>query len=188
MAIIGEDGTGISGAAAYGADPVALTTAYWAERPNDPLAATWAAETATTAIKEGALRSAAAYVEATWGPFFIGHRKTQTQGLSWPRVAGRDEAGDLIPLTDGLGNELPALPPQLIAAQAELAARAVTGPLAEDAERGGRVKSERVDGAIAIEYMDGAPAETSFGVVAGILASLLNGSQPGSTSATWFWR
>lgn len=188
MAITGEDGTGIAGAEAFGVDPVALTTAYWASRPNDALAATWGATATTMPIKEGALRSAAAYIEATWGPFFIGLRRTQAQGLSWPRVAGKDEAGDLIPLADGLGSELPALPPQLIAAQAELAARAVSGPLAEDAERGGRVKSERVDGAIAIEYMDGAPAETSFGVVAGILAPLLNGLQPGSTTATWFWR
>lgn len=187
MAIIGEDGTGISGAAAYGADPVALTTAYWAARPNDPLAATWAAITTTMPIKEGALRSAAAYIEATWGPFFIGLRKTQTQGLSWPRVAGKDEAGNLIPLTDGLGNELPALPLQLIEVQAELAARAVSGPLAKDAARGGLIKAVGA-GSARVEFMDGAPSDKSFGTVAQTLASLLNGSQPGSKTATWFWR
>lgn len=188
MAITGEDGTGVAGAEAYGADPVALASAYWAARPNDPLAAIWAAVTTTTPIKEGALRSAAAYIEATWGPFYTGLRKTQTQGLLWPRVAGKDDRGNLIPLTDGLGNELQALPPPLIAAMAEVAARAVSGPLVEDAERGGQVKRERVEGAVEVEYFDGAPSETKFGFVAGILASILNGSQPGSQVATWFWR
>lgn len=184
MAITGETGAGVVGAEAYGADPVAFITAYWAARTNDPLAAIWAA--ATTDKKEGGARSAAAYLDANWGPFYIGLRKAQTQGRLWPRVAGKDDDGELIALTDALGNELPALPPELLNAQAELAARAASGPLLKDAKRGGKIK--RVKGGSAeVEFADGAPLETTFGIVKGILAPILNGSQPGAANPTWYW-
>lgn len=184
--IIGESGAGVTGAEAYGADPVALVDAYWASRTNDPLSASWSDVSNTTAKKEGAIRSATAYLDATYGAFYIGVRKTQTQGLLWPRVAGKDDDGNLIPLTDALGTEIPALPPQLIAATSELAARATTGALVRDADRGGQVKRKKI-GPIETEYMDGAPADKSFGVVAGILDPILNGSQPRARSATWYW-
>lgn len=191
MAIVGEDGTGVTGAEAYGDDPIALIGAYWSARPHDPLSDAWGDGDLATATKEGAARAATAYIDATWGPFYIGYRASQTQGLLWPRVAGKDDDGDPVALTDGLGNELPALPPQLVMAMAELAARALSGPLAEDAARGGRVK--RTSEAVGplkeeVEYFDGAPAETRYGVVLGILAPVLNGSQPGAGYPTWFWR
>ena len=176
----------MTGAEAYGADPIALIDAYWTSRTNDPLSASWADAGNTMAKKEGAARSATAYLDATYGAYYIGVRKTQTQGLLWPRVSGKDDDGNLIPLTDALGTEIPALPSQLIAAMAELAARATSAPLVRDAERGGQVKSKKI-GPLETEYMDGAPADRSFGIVAGILASILNGSQPRAQSATWYW-
>lgn len=184
MPIVGETGAAITGAEAYGADPVALITSYWSLRTHDALSAIWAG--ATTAVKEGAARSASSYLDATYGPFYIGLRQTQTQGLLWPRVEGKDEEGELIALTDALGTELPALPPQLIAAMSELAARAISGPLADDAERGGKVKRYKA-GSVELEFADGAPVATEYGVVKGILAPILNGAQPGAASPTWHW-
>ena len=60
-------------------------------------------------------------------------------------------------------------------------------------ERGARVStdndvSERVEGAIEVEYMDGAPSEKSFGIVAKMLAPILNGAQQGSAAPSWEWR
>lgn len=184
MAITGENGSGITGAEAYGADPVALITAYWSLRTHDALSATW--DGAETAIREGAARSATAYLDATYGPFYIGVRRTQSQGLYWPRVEGKDDEGELIPLVDALGNELPDLPNELIAAMAELAARAITAPLAADAERGGKIKSVKA-GSVAVEFADGAPVATEYGFVKGILSPILNGSQPGAANPTWHW-
>lgn len=184
MSIVGETGTGVTGAEAYGADPVALITTYWSLRTNDPLSAAWAA--ATTAIKEGAARTAAAYLDGTYGPFYIGIRKTSTQGLLWPRIEGKDDLGADIPLKDELGNALPALPPQLISAMAELAARAISGPLEEDAISDHRLTREKV-GNIEFEYAEGAGADR-FGVVAAILFQILTGYQPGQTSPSWHWR
>lgn len=51
------------------------------------------------------------------------------------------------------------------------------GSLSPDQERGGRIKRkrEKVDGAVEeeTEWMDGAPAETSFGIIEGLLAGLI---------------
>ncbi|MFG1317587.1 DnaT-like ssDNA-binding protein [Xanthobacter autotrophicus] len=179
--LIVEDGTGIAGAESYAA--VAYADAYWAARPQDALAAAWAA--ATEASKEGALRAASAYLDAIYGASYRGIRKGWEQGLEWPRTGGLDAAGSSLPVL-GPGNvPLPALPPMLKRGAAELAPRALSGPLALDADRGGRVKREKLEGAVEIEYFDGAPAETSYGVVTGMLGPILDGLQGGQ--ATWYW-
>lgn len=188
MAIVGEDGAGIPNAEAYGATPEATLVAYWAARPTDPLAGKVAA--ATMASRESGLRLAATYMDATWGAFFRGSRASVEQAREYPRVAGLDVDGNPIPLTDALGRELPALPAQLIAAQNELTARALSAPLATDLPRFGMLLRERKEvGSLKSEneYAVGAPTGTAFGIVLGILAPLLDGSQPGAASPTWFW-
>ncbi|MGP9819193.1 DnaT-like ssDNA-binding protein [Salinarimonas sp. NSM] len=186
MAIVVEDGTGVTGADAYAS--LAAVTAYWAARPHDALAATWTA--ATDANREGAIREAAAFLDSVYGPFYRGRRASYTQGLLWPRNAGLDADGEPIAITDPNGATLPELPPALISASAELAARALTARLAPDLERGGRVK--RTSEAVGplkteVEYMDGAPAVTTYGPVAGMMAALCDGRQPGGDSAAWWF-
>lgn len=181
MALIVEDGTGVAGAESYAS--AAETDAYWAAHPQDPLAAAWAA--ADAAAKEGALRAASAYLDATYGQAYRGIRASWDQGLDWPRTGGLDGDGEPLPVLGPGGLALPALPPPIKRAASDLAARAVSGPLVDDTERGGRVKRERIEGAVEVEYMDGAPSETSFGFLAGLLGPVLDGSQGGQ--ATWFW-
>lgn len=197
MTLVVEDGTGVAGAESYAA--VATIDDYWTARPQNPLAATWAAES-DEAKKEGAAREVTAYIEATWGSFYRGTRKDYVQGLEWPRngpldVCDDDEDGetdDYLPVTDAGGVELPDLPPQLIAAVAELAPRALAGPLQGDVDMAARVKSQtKKVGAIqkTTEYFDNgsAPPQTSFGVVALLLAPILIGAQPNAPSGGWTW-
>lgn len=181
MALIVEDGTGIAGAESYAS--VADADAYWVARPQDPLAAAWAA--ADQAKKEGALRSASSYLDGAYGRSYRGARIGWEQGLEWPRSDGLDAEGQPLPVAGPGGAPLPALPPMLKHAAAELAARALAAPLAQDADRGGMVKREKIEGAVEVEYFDGAPAETRYGIVTGLLAPILDGSQGGQ--ATWNW-
>lgn len=177
MAIVVEDSTGVPGAESYAT--VAACDAYWAARAHTAFATTWAA--ATTANKEGSLREATQYLEATWGPFYRGERRGYVQGLLWPRSNALDDAG----------YPLPDLPQEIIRAVCELAARAASARLADDAARGGKITSERRKvGQIEKEfhYADGTSPETRYGFVDGLLTPVLNGSQPSAASATWFWR
>lgn len=174
MSLTVETGAGVASAASYAA--VATADTYWSERAHNALASTWAA--ATTGNKEGALREATDYLDASFGQYYRGKRAGRVQGLEWPRSDALDDSD--VPL--------PGLPSELVKATCELAARALAGPLAEDQDRGGKVKRERVEGAIEVEYMDGAPSEKSFGIVAKMLAPILNGAQPGSAAPSWEWR
>lgn len=177
MTLIVETGAGIAGAESYAT--VAYITAYWAARPHLALAATWAA--AIEARQEGAAREATAFCDATWGVYYRGIRAGYVQGLLFPRTGAKDDAGYL----------MPALPTELKVAVAELAARALSAPLATDVDRGGEIKRiKKKVGPLEkeTEYFDTATVEKSFGSVAGILAPLMNGSQPGGYgAATWHW-
>lgn len=190
MAVTSEDGTGVAGADVYGT--IAAIDAYWLARPQRAEATAWAA--ASTGNKEGAAREATAYTDGVWGSFFIGFRASYAQGLQWPRIGGMDNEEDPpvpLPLLDSLDREVPDLPPQLLAAVAELAARALAAPLASDQATVSGIKRERKKvGPIEkeIEYATPTVGQASYGMVMGILAPLLNGSQPGATQATWFWR
>lgn len=174
MAITVEDGTGVAGAESYAS--VADADTYWGKRTHQALYTTW--DGASTAEKEGALREATTYVEARWGQFYRGVKRGNAQGLQWPRSDAEDDTG----------YPLPDLPPELASAVAELAARAVSALLAEDRDRGGQVKRERVEGAVEVEYFEGAPADPDYGSVAGILAPVLNGAQPEARTPSWNWR
>lgn len=172
MSLIVEDGTGVQGAEAYAL--TAWIDAYWTKRPQRALAATWAA--ADTAHKEGAAREATGYLDAAFGPYYRGEDRGYVQGLLWPRSNAFDDAG----------YPLPGVPPELMAAVAELAARGLSADLADDLSRGGAVKSKQV-GPLRIEYFDGAPAQKTYGLIASTLAPILNGSQPAAPNPHWAW-
>ena len=169
-----EDGTGVASAAAYGTVTGADT--FWAARAHNALAATWSA--ASTANKEGGLREASDYLDASFSQYYRGKRAGRVQGLEWPRTDALDDSG--VPL--------PGLPAELVRATYELAARALSGPLAADQDRGGGIKRERVEGAVEVEYFDGATRLKSYGLVAEMLAPILNGSQPNAANQSWNWR
>lgn len=166
MSLTVEDGSGVAGAESYAA--AAAVVAYWAARPHSAFAATVAA--ATTANIEGAARESSAYLDAKFGPRYRGHRAGYVQGLLFPRTGATDDAG----------YPLPALPVALVDATCELTARALSEALAGDLERGGAIKREQFD-TVAFEYFDGAAADTSFGVVDGMMAPLLR------KDLAWAW-
>jgi len=172
MSLIPETGVGVVGADTYASQ--AYIDAYWVARPHDAKAALWAA--ATSVNKDGAAREATAFIDATYGPHCLGTRSGTLQGLLWPRTGAKDAAG----------YDLPGLPAELQRAVAELAGRAISARLSADAKRAGAVKRNKVD-TIEQEFFEGASTETKFGFVAGLLAPVLDGTQPGASSAKWAW-
>jgi len=170
MSLTVETGAGIVGAESYATE--AAADAYWNNRTHTAFYTAWTA--ATTAFKEGALREASAYLDGQYGKSYRGDRAGYVQGLLWPRTDALDSSG----------YALPNLPPQIVTASIELAGRAVSARLFADAARGGSIKRTQA-GPVSVEYMDGATAGTTYGVIEGLLADLLDGSQGGG--ATWYW-
>lgn len=126
MALIVEDGTGMPDAEAY--ISVADAAAYLASRGDTSFG-----ELAAPA-QEAALRQAADYMAAAYGPKWCGKRMADTQALDWPRTG-----------FDGV-------PVVVARMNAELAARASQGPLMAD--EGAAVQSETV-GPISVTYAKG---------------------------------
>lgn len=180
MALLVEDGSGIAGAESYAS--VATASAYWAKRPQDPNAALWAAAADLVGKQDGALREAAAYLDATYGASYLGSRQTLEQGLLWPRV---DRAtGDDQPLIDGDGLPIAGLPAVIVTATIELAARAATSPLAPDATSQGWIKREKV-GPLEVEYGAAGPQDGTYGFVERLLGPVTGGVASGEPS--WLW-
>ncbi len=158
MALTVEDGTGKVGADSYVA--TATIDAYWTARPQLAYAAAWAAAGSN---KEGAAREASAALDALFGDRYRGRRLSGEQGLEWPRADAKDAGG----------YPLPALPQQIVKAVCELAGRAVSGELLADQERGGRVQSEAVSGAVSVTYFDDAANRKVYPLAEGLLKSVL---------------
>lgn len=170
--LIVETGEGVTAAEAYAS--VEAADAYWTKRPQSPFAVTWLADTVTTGLKEGALREAATYMDAELGQSYPGDTKTTTQGLLCPRAKDCDDS-------------FIGFPAQLAAANIELAARAISSPLAPDKDDKGWLKRKRVrvEGAVDTETEYGAagPMDGQYGSVFRSLAFWFGGV-PG---ATWAW-
>lgn len=166
MSLVVETGEGVEGAEAYASD--AAAAAYWAKRPQSPLATAWTAETDQTK-REGALREATDYLDAELGQSYPGDPKTTTQGKLCPRAKECDDAFN-------------GFPTQLVAACIELAARALTAPLAPDKDDKGWIKREKV-GPLETEYGAAGPQDGQYGAVIRSLSFWLGGV-PG---ATWSW-
>lgn len=128
MALIVEDGTGLSTAEAYAS--VATADDYHAAMGNT----TW---TGTDAAKEVALRRATQYIDSAYS--FRGIVSYSTQRLQWPRVGYESR------------QRVETWPPRrLVEACCEAALRALTATLQTDVQ-GDAVTREKV-GEIEIEY------------------------------------
>jgi hypothetical protein len=129
MAIVVEDGTGLSTAESY------ITVAYADDYHSDRAQTTW---DGSDEDKEAALRRALAYLDGRYGPRFNGLRKLgRDQALMWPRVGATDSEGWVI--------DSDVIPPELKRAQAEAALRELEEPgfLAPDVSTAGSVTMVR---------------------------------------------
>lgn len=141
MAIVVEDGTGLSTSEAYVS--VADFKLYWTAR------GVTLADTYTDAQLETALRKGFTYINT------IGRYKAITLTLAQSGEFPRDG------LTDWNGRTVTGVPRQVKEAQNELSYKALTEELYLDLDRGGRVASESV-GPIAVSYFNDAPAGKTF--------------------------
>lgn len=163
MALISEDGTGLSTAEAY--NSVATFKAYC-----DARGLSYAGKTDTQI--EQALRRASTRLDALiMGRFSGGYRITATQALLFPLSGLVDRGGYGIPYSP--------VPRQILAAEAELAVRELASPgsLTPDITTGKIKKRVRVEGAVEVEYAVGTGGVASqtpiVSIIDGILAPLI---------------
>ena len=162
MALVVENGTGLSNAESYAS--VADATTYHSNLGN----ASWASASGTN--QEIALRKATIYLDAKYRGQWRGERILQTMSLSWPRYNVIDDDNFEVVST--------AVPQALKNACMELALRALTTTLMPD-YTAGSVEAETLKvGEIEItsKYSSGKTAWTSFPVIDRMLESLLMGS------------
>ena len=171
MALTVEDGTIKSGAESYISASDATT--YHTNRGNT-------AWTGTDAVKEAALRRAAAFLDGRYRKRWKGVRTSPTtQAMEWPRTGVRlvDEfTGDWPPSQYDSENygylESDTIPQRLKDAQCELALRALAGELAPDYN--GSVIREKVD-VLETEYAPGSsPGAKTYQLIDLLLSDLLN--------------
>lgn len=169
MAIVVEDGTGKADAESY--ISVADASTYHTARGNTA----WAALASDT-VREQMLRRATEYITGKYRLRWKGYRVSATQALDWPRslVVRPDYAyaGSNGQTVIGGDYYFPSdeVPVEVVRACAELALRAISGPLADDL--GQKVKREKV-GPIENEYVDGAPATVTYTAIDNMLAPFL---------------
>ena len=160
MALIVETGAIVPGAESY--ISVADCDIYHGNRNN----ALW---TGATAVKEAALRKATSYIDNKYLPRWLGFRKEYNQPLRWPR-GGVPVADSALGSLAYLDND--TIPPQLKDATCEAAIRFLSGDLAPDLKRGGRVSSINVGG-IQQSFEQGASPNTLYQIIDQLLAPLL---------------
>lgn len=127
---------------------------------------------AAIAAAEAAARRATAWIDATYGPRFLGAPANVAQALEWPRFGAIYR-----------GEELPddTIPQKIIDATCEAAIRELAAPnsLAPDLKRGGKIKAVGA-GSARVEFADGAPSGTTFSAIDGLLRGLVAGLSAGS--------
>lgn len=165
MALIVEDGTGLTTAESYAS--VADATTYHASFGNTD----WAAS--TTGEQEIALRKATAYLDQVYSDSWIGNRKTAEQALDWPRVYAYD--------TDGYLIDDDVVPIQVKKATYEAALRVIQGLLLtpDITSSESDITFEKVQvGPISIaqSFQGGKSEAVTFPVIAKILNKVTNGS------------
>jgi hypothetical protein len=165
MTIIIEDGTGVATAESYLS--VADADSYHAARGH----LDW--DALDTEDKEIYLRQATDYLTQAYRLRWKGYRTHSTQALDWPRA--NVQLPDVSFTYAGYGAYVPfnQVPTEVQRACAELALKAVDGPLAPDIERS---VSREVVGPIDITYDPAAPLVTRFRAIDLLLAPLLAGS------------
>jgi hypothetical protein len=153
VALIVEDGSGVTGAESY--ITVAGADTYFSDRGN----AMW--DALTTEQKEQALRKGTDYMEGRYR--WRGERVADDQALSWPRTCVY-AFGHLV--------DSDVVPERVQRACAELAVRASADDLSPDV--GAQVKSETV-GPISVTYADGARQTTAYKLVDAMLSPYVYG-------------
>jgi hypothetical protein len=123
MALIVEDGTGLSTAESY--ISVADATTYFTSYKSATDLATWTGS--STAVQELALRRGAQYMLSCYRTRWLGDRMSGTQALDWPRASA---------LVDGYYVDSTAVPTEIKRAQCELAFAALTGELQSNVTAG----------------------------------------------------
>lgn len=155
MALVVEDGTGLSTADAY--ISIADANTYIAAYKSDVTA--W--DLASVADKEVAARQATLWLDGKF--VWRGTRSSEAQALLWPRYAAYDDDGYL----------LDAVPEKLVQATAEVMYLIINGEtITETVSRGTQVISEKV-GDIEVEYSPGAGQQPVFPEVMRLLSALI---------------
>lgn len=164
MALIVEDGTGLSTAESY--ISVADAKAYHLKMGN---------EDAWDAIdnQEAALRKATRYMVQVYRTYWAGERRTTTQALDWPRAN--------VPMLDGPGAgewmnfyDFTVVPNEIKEACAELALKTADGALLADTERA--VQTETV-GPISTTYFSSDDQQKRYAAVGSLLTPFMASSQ-----------
>jgi hypothetical protein len=162
MAFVVEDGTGLATATSYVSVADAIT--YHADRGNT----SWAL--ALTAAQEIALIRATQAVDARGLGRFIGSRLTAEQGLEWPRTDAVDINGFEID-----EDEIPSAVKKAVC-EGALVELGSQGSLQPSSDRGGMITRERVEGAVDISYLPGAPTGTTYSAYLEALNPVLSSS------------
>lgn len=157
MALVTEDGTGLSNAESYVS--LADATTRHAALGN----ADWAAAASDT-VREQALRRATAYMEGVYRSRWKGTKLLRDQALSWPRYGA---------IVDRWAVESTIVPVEVANACADLALKALSEELSPDLERG--VVREKV-GPLEVEYDRNSPQSKRFRAADMGLAPYLKGS------------
>ncbi len=167
MALVVEDGTGLSTAESY----ITVTDAdTYATAHGDDSA--W--DAAIDAEKEEALRLSAQYLDFMYGPTWKGVRSNEDQALNWPRTGVIDP--------DGFAIDNDALPQKLKDAQVEAAIRHNNGTslfpdLANDGDIASiRSKVDSLEEAITYVGAGSSPSPT-FPIIRSLLLPYLSGSK-----------
>jgi|SRR5215204_651600 len=166
MALVTEDGTGLSTAESY--ISVSDADTYHDVRGQEA----WS--DGTTTEKEAALRKATAYIDGRYGARFTGTKRLgREQALLWPRTGAEDAEGWVLDYDE--------VPVEIERATAEAALRELADPgsLSPDVEisTSGSVIREKV-GPLEVEYSDPATVDRTrpvLQVLDDILAPLLRG-------------
>lgn len=156
MALIVEDGTGLSTAEAF--ISVADADTYHAARGN-PVA--WSGASVST--KEACLRAGATYLgRIKWK----GTRRLEAQALAWPRYSVVDG--------DGFSLSSTAVPERIRRANAELALRHVYSSILPDSAENGLIRTRSKVGPLETEkeWAGGKPGESSFPAVDALIVGL----------------
>lgn len=128
MALIVEDGTGLSNAESY--ISVVDASTYHSSRNNT----TW---TGIDSVLEAALRRATEYIDLVYRTQWQGRRILEAQALDFPRYGVVDSDGYTLASTE--------VPIGIIRATAELALRALTDDILPDVKTPGTLKVELVE-------------------------------------------
>jgi hypothetical protein len=153
MALVVEDGTGVSNANSY--IDVAYFDTYWTDRGNTDAVA--------IVNKEPLLIQATDYIETVYYGLWLGERLTTTQALEFPRVIDSVDVG---------------VSERLKKACCELALKANSGSLLTDVEQ--RIVKEKV-AVIETTYSEYSDQLTQYTTVYNLIAGYLENSSPNSS-------